>query len=178
MRLDIIEFVSAGVPNVPNVACRTGSLQLPTKYPASQLSFGRLIPLHSPRINGVQRTMVKRTSTEATNSHTKSRKKRSHSSLHPNQNDLDNRISTATTATNIPTNEACLSLMNSLDVLQLIVSFVGPKQYRLVASIHTSFRMSYDQSFPDCTTTLLNVSNIRVAKFCADGTLLHPLFEV
>ena len=60
-----------------------------------------------------------------------------------------------------------VSPLDKIDVVQRIVSFIGPQQYRFVASINRTFRDTYQQAFPqDTTVTRLNVSTIDSALFC------------
>ena len=56
--------------------------------------------------------------------------------------------------------------MENVDLLRLVVSFVGPKHYRFIAMISQKFHAAYTQEFPDDTETELNASTKEYAKIC------------
>ena len=60
-----------------------------------------------------------------------------------------------------------------MDVLRLIVSFIGPKQYRFIALINLSFHAAYIQAFPKDTETKLDASTVELAKVCWDELKLR-----
>ena len=53
-----------------------------------------------------------------------------------------------------------VSPMENVDVLRLVVSFIGPKHYRFIAVISQSFYTAYAQEFPNDTETELNASTV------------------
>ena len=59
-----------------------------------------------------------------------------------------------------------LSSLDHMDVLQLIISFVGDHQYRFVAAVNQSFRTAYANEFRNETSTYLNTSTVAHAKIC------------
>ena len=59
-----------------------------------------------------------------------------------------------------------VSPLENVDVLRLVVSFVGRKQYRFIATISQSFHAAYVQEFPKDKKTVLNASTIEFAKIC------------
>ena len=59
-----------------------------------------------------------------------------------------------------------VSPMDNVDILRLVVSFIGQKHYRFIAIISQSFHSAYAQEFPKDTTTKLNASTIEYAKIC------------
>ena len=68
-----------------------------------------------------------------------------------------------------------VSPMENVDILRLVVSFIGPKNYQFIAVISKNFHAAYQQEFPmDSTTTKLNASTIEFAKICWEE-LKHPL---
>ena len=58
------------------------------------------------------------------------------------------------------------SPMENMDILRLVVSFIGPKHYRFMAVISQSFHAAYKQEFPKDKTTKLSASNVECAKIC------------
>ena len=63
------------------------------------------------------------------------------------------------------------TILENIDVLPLIVEYIGPHQYRFVATIHHSFYDAYTKVFPDDLTTLLNTSTVELAKYCWDDLM-------
>ena len=59
-----------------------------------------------------------------------------------------------------------VSPMENVDVLRLVVSFIGPKQYRFIAVISQSFHEAYVREFPNDTATFLNASTVAYTKIC------------
>jgi hypothetical protein len=62
--------------------------------------------------------------------------------------------------------EAVSSPFQNLDVLKCIVSFIGKNQYRFVAAINQSFKMTYHQLYPNNKTTYYNASTLKHAMIC------------
>ena len=60
-----------------------------------------------------------------------------------------------------------------MDVLRLVVSFVGPRHYRFIAGISQRFHAAYIEEFPDDTETELNASTVEYAEMCWEA-LEHP----
>jgi hypothetical protein len=57
-------------------------------------------------------------------------------------------------------------MMQHCDVLQYIMSFVGPYQYRFVAPVSKAFQASYLKSFPNNKETYFSAFSIEHAIFC------------
>ena len=100
-----------------------------------------------------------------------------------NINDNTSSIVTTGTATTMateyaPTNNPSLpssssliildSVMENMDILQVIVDFVGPKQYLFVATINRIFHEVHTKVFPNNFTTYPNASSLEIAKNCFD----------
>ena len=88
--------------------------------------------------------------------------------------------STATTA--MATSEVVVSqppplvlLLENVDVLRWVISFIGPKQYRFMAVICKGFHAAYVQQIPNDTETKLNASTIEYAKICWEE-MKHSLY--
>ena len=64
------------------------------------------------------------------------------------------------------TNTKLLLILENLDILQHVVSYIGPRQYRFVASINRTFRTAYSHTFPNNTRTCIDASTVTLAKFC------------
>ena len=96
-------------------------------------------------------------------------------------------IATHTVATVTPTSTAPISLpgsfetvtpprtlpMDNIDVLRLVVSFVGPQHYRFVAIISKSFKAAYAHEFPNDTDTVHDATTVEHAKICW-GEMKYP----
>ena len=59
-----------------------------------------------------------------------------------------------------------VSPMENLDVLRMVVSFVGNKNYRFVATVSQSFHAAYIQEFPKDRETKVNASTVEFARIC------------
>ena len=58
-----------------------------------------------------------------------------------------------------------LSFLGNADILSVVVSFL-PGCYRFVAIINRTFYQAYIKEFPENTTTYLDASSMKMAKFC------------
>lgn len=58
------------------------------------------------------------------------------------------------------------AVLENLDILYVVLSFVGPKQYRFVAAIDQRFKETYLQMHQNNTETYLNASTIEHATIC------------
>ena len=58
--------------------------------------------------------------------------------------------------------------MQNIDVVQLIVEYVGPQQYRFVATINRSFHEAYSKVFLYDSKTGLIASTVELAKYCLE----------
>ena len=67
-----------------------------------------------------------------------------------------------------------ISPMDNVDVLRMVVSFIGYKHYRFIAVISQSFHAAYVQEFPNDTETRLDASTEEYAKICWKE-LKHPI---
>ena len=67
-----------------------------------------------------------------------------------------------------------VSPMENMDILRLVVSFIGPKQYRFIATISQRFHAAYVHEFPNDTATIINASTVEYAKICWNE-MKHPL---
>ena len=59
-----------------------------------------------------------------------------------------------------------VSPMENVDVLRMVVTFVGNKNYRFVATISQSFYAAYIQEFPKDRETKVNASSVKFARIC------------
>ena len=66
------------------------------------------------------------------------------------------------------TGTTCCTPFDSLDVVRIIISFVGKNQYRFIAGINQTFKTAYLQVFPENFQTYVRVSSVEVAKFCLE----------
>ena len=64
-------------------------------------------------------------------------------------------------------------LVYNVDILRLVISFIGPKHYRFIAVISQSFHMAYKQEFPNDTETNVNASTVAYAKICWEDFTHH-----
>ena len=62
----------------------------------------------------------------------------------------------------------------SMDVLKHVVSFVGDKQYRFVASINRRFKDAYVEAFPGTKRTAMNACTLKHAKICWNELVPGP----
>ena len=70
----------------------------------------------------------------------------------------------ATVTTDVAMLPSLIFPIENMDILQLIVAFVGPKNYIFIAGVCQSFNMVYKQNFPNDTETNLNASTLEYAK--------------
>jgi hypothetical protein len=61
-------------------------------------------------------------------------------------------------------NEATLSPYGKRDILQQMISFVGPNQYRFVAAVRQDFKAAHLQLFPNNKQTYINVLTVKHVK--------------
>ena len=92
-----------------------------------------------------------------------------------NANNTATATATATTMTTTDNRNQLQSshemfdqVMENTDILQVILEFVGRKQYLFVSAINRSFRDAYSKMFCNDSRTLPNASTIEFAKFCFD----------
>ena len=88
------------------------------------------------------------------------------STAHSSTNDY---MTTAPSTATASVESDCLNILSSfdnMDVLQLIVSFVGDYQYRFVAAVNRSFRAAYANEFRNNTITYIDTSTVAHAKIC------------
>jgi hypothetical protein len=64
--------------------------------------------------------------------------------------------------------------LENSDVLQRIISFVGPNQYRFVAEVNHDFKAAYCYIFPDDKRTYYNASTVNHAKSCYECPKISP----
>ena len=62
-----------------------------------------------------------------------------------------------------------LSPMENVDIVSLVISFIGPKHYRFIAVISKSFHAAYQKEFPSDTRTSLNACTIEHAAISWEG---------
>ena len=56
--------------------------------------------------------------------------------------------------------------MENIDLLRIIIEYVGPKQYLVVATINQSFREAHSIAFFKDKDTYYNASTVELAKYC------------
>jgi hypothetical protein len=59
-----------------------------------------------------------------------------------------------------------VQVLESFDILKLIIAFLGPKRFVLVATINRHFHDAYLNTFPNDRTTYVNASTLQVTKYC------------
>jgi hypothetical protein len=88
---------------------------------------------------------------------------------------LITQSNTMTTENNIDKAvEAAAAPFENFDVVQRIVSFVGPNQYRFVAAVNNTFKVAYCSEFPGNKSTYLHVSTVEHAKICFEYSEMKP----
>ena len=65
-----------------------------------------------------------------------------------------------------PVTPSTMAPLENDDILRLVLSYVGPKQYRFVAIINKQFKKVYKEIFPKNTRTRLNASTVGHAEIC------------
>ena len=61
-----------------------------------------------------------------------------------------------------------LLILGNTDLVKHVVAFLGPCQFRYIASINKTFHKAYTNAFPDDKRTNINVSTGTMASFCFD----------
>jgi hypothetical protein len=59
-------------------------------------------------------------------------------------------------------------MIENYDLLLLVLSYIGPNQYRFTAGINTKFHEVYQTVYPCNTSTMINASTMELAKLCLE----------